>query len=68
MSIADGTFLSNFLDFGQFSVDSREVNIENNEKKINVFSRSTLYIWRVNSSFVMKTRHFARPFSQFFPV
>ena len=37
MNIADGTFLSNFLDFGQFSVDSREVNIENNEKRLMFF-------------------------------
>ena len=28
---------SNFLDFGQFSVNSREVNVENNEKRLMFF-------------------------------
>ena len=50
MNIADGTFLRNFLDFGQFTVDSREVNIENNQKKINVYSSPTAYIRRLNLS------------------
>ena len=34
MNIADGTFLRNFMDFGQFTVDSSEVNIENNQKRL----------------------------------
>ena len=30
-------FISKFLDFGQFSIDSREVNIKNNQKRLMFF-------------------------------
>ena len=47
-NIAVGAFLSNFLDFSQFTVDSSENDTENNYEVF--FSRSTFYIWRIHSS------------------
>ena len=63
MNIADGTFLSNFLDFGQFSVDSREVDIENNQKRL-MFFLVLLSTFDVQIRHVVAlTRHFALTFS-----
>ena len=50
MNIAVGAFLSNFLDFSQFTVDSSENDTENNYEGLIFFSRSTFYIWRKHSS------------------
>ena len=52
MNITVGAFLSKFLDFSQFAVDSSENDTENNyERLMFFFSRSAFYIWRILPSY-----------------
>ena len=54
MNITVGAFLSNFLDFSQFTVDSSENDTENNYKGLLFFF--SFYILHLAYTFIMLSR------------